>query len=115
MEAVERVHRRLAGIVGTSPKDYAENICTSFLENQDKDKIYEQVVKLSKLQKSIYRYQNEVYALSGMGAEELRAAEVLREVVTMVTWVEEILCYAMVDIEEVRDRYTGKQFMYQTK
>lgn len=115
MEAVERVYRRLVGIIGASPRDYAERICTAFLEDQDKDKIYEHIVKLSKLQKSIYRYQNEVYALSGMGAEQLRAAEVLREVVTMVTWIEEILCYAMVDFEEVRDRYTGKQFMYQAK
>ncbi len=95
MEAVERVHRRFIGIVGTSSKDYAESICALFLENRDKDEVYEHVVKLSKLQKSIYRYQNEVYALSGMGLEQSRAAEVRQEVVRTVTWVEgdPLLCH----------------------
>lgn len=115
MEGVERVHRCLNRATEGAPRSYVEQICSSFLDNQDKDPIHDKVVRLGRLQKSAYRYENEVYALVGVTKEYRRASEVVKEVNMVLSWVEEIFCYAMVDVEEVRDRYTEKEFMYQEK
>lgn len=95
--------------------DYVEQICSTFLDKQDKDLIYDEVVRLGRLQKSAYRYENEVYALVGVAKEYHRASEVVKEVNKVLSWVEEILCYAMVDAQEVRNRYAAKEFLYQEK
>ena len=113
MESVERVWRCLNRTTENNPKSYVEQICTTFLDNQDKDLIYDKIVRLGRLQKSAYRYENEVYALVGVAKEYERASEVGREVNKVLSWVEEILCYGMVDAQEVRDRYAAKGFMYQ--
>lgn len=115
MEGVERINRSLGRTVGASPHDYVEGICAAYLEEQDKDLIYERIVRLSKLQGMIGRYANEVYALVGVGPEYKRAAQVGTNVNTVVSWLEEVFCYAMVDFREVQDRHKSKEFMYQAK
>lgn len=115
MEAVESVARRLGRIVNSSAQEYVNKICTEYLEDKDKDRINEHITRLSKLQKAIYRYQNEVYMLAGVGDKHDRAAKVVQDVCTIVRWVEELLCCAMVDYGDVKDRHVGKKFMYQLK
>ena len=115
MERIERVRRCLNRTTEGAPKDYVERICSTFMDNLDKDLIYDQVVRLGRLQKSAYRYENEVYALVGVEKEHQVASGLVKEVKVVVGWVEEILCYAMVDAQEVRERYAAKRFMYQAK
>ena len=115
MEGVERICRRLNRTTEGAPRDYVERICSSFLDNLDKDLIYEKVVRLGRLQKSAYRHENEVYTLVGVEKEYQTAREVAKKVNVVLSWVEEILCYAMVDAEEVREHYVAKMFMYQAK
>lgn len=112
-EGVERIQRSLARTVGTSPQVYVEGICAAYLEERDKDRIYEKIVRLSKLQNMIYRYSNEVYALAGVGPEHERATQVGADVNTVLGWLEEIFCYAIVDFKEVQDRHRNREFMYQ--
>ena len=113
MDCVARLKWRLDRAVEGAPRDYVEKICSAFLENEDKDLIHDKVVRLGRLQKSALKYENEVYALVGVAKEYERASEVGREVNKVLSWVEEILCYGMVDAQEVRDRYAAKGFMYQ--
>lgn len=48
-----------------------------------------------------------------MGKEWERAEEVLKDVVRVVQWLEDILCWAMVDIEELITLHNHKKLMYQ--
>ena len=114
MEGVERIRRCLNRTTENNPRNYIEQICSTFLDSQDKDLIYDKIVRLGRLQKSAYRYENEEYTLVGVAAEYEKASEVAKEVSKVLRWAEEILCYAMVDVTEVRDRYAAKEFMYQT-
>ena len=115
MESAESVRRRLNRATKGAPQNYTEQICSAFLANLDKDPIHDKVVRLGKLQKSAYRYENEVYALVGVAEEYRRVSEIVKEVNKVLSWVEEILCYAMVDPQEVRERYAAKRFMYQAR
>ncbi len=68
MEGVERIRRCLNRTTENDPKNYVEQICSTFLDSQDKDLIYDKIVRLGRLQKSAYRHENEVYALVGVAA-----------------------------------------------
>jgi hypothetical protein len=114
MERVESIDKRLKIITGDSPSGYLNQICCDFLVDYDKDPIHEQTIKLGKLQKAIYKYQNEIFALEGIGPTYRRVDAIVKQVCAVVSWVEEILCFAMVDAEEVKIRFERNEFLYQT-
>ncbi|KAF8797649.1 hypothetical protein BYT27DRAFT_7219066 [Phlegmacium glaucopus] len=115
MEHAESVDKQLTTITGDSPSRYLNTMCLDFLANYDKDPIHEQTIKLSKLQKVIYKYWNEIYALDGVGETYGKVDKIVKHICMVVSWVEELLCYAMVDVEEVKTRYEKHQFFYQVE
>jgi hypothetical protein len=115
MERVESIDKRLKIITGDSPLEYLNQICHDFLTNHDKDPIHEQTIKLGKLQMAIYKYQNEIYALDGIGPTYCRVDELVKKVCRVVGWVEDLLCLAMVNAEEVKVRFERNELLYQAK
>lgn len=115
MERAESIDKRLKTITGDAPSEYLNRICQDFLADYEKDPIHEQIVKLGKLQKAIYKYQNEVLAIDGIGPAFFRVNDIVKQVCMVVSWVEELLCYAMVDAEEVKTRWEKHEFLYQIK
>ncbi|KAF8798551.1 hypothetical protein BYT27DRAFT_7122835, partial [Phlegmacium glaucopus] len=113
MERADSVGRRLNRITANAPVIYADQISAQFLVDNDKDLIHNHVVNLSKLQKLIYKYQNEIYALGGICEEYHLADIIVKDVCKVVRWIEELLCYAMVDSDEFRIFYETRKFMYQ--
>jgi hypothetical protein len=90
-----------------------ESICSHYLADQNKDAIHEQTVLLAKLQKSIYKCHSEILQLSGIGDELSRVENVKKIILTTVSWVEEVFCYAIVDWAEVQRLYHERSFFYQ--
>ena len=84
-----------------NPKAYAESICVVFLADRDKDGIHEETIRLGRLQKRIYKCQERVLQLCGIGDEYSRVDEIKKAICTTISWVEEIFCYAIVDWAEV--------------
>lgn len=50
-----------------------------------------------------------------MGLEHEHATQVGANVNTVLGWLEEVFCYAIVDFKEVQDRHRSREFMYQGK
>jgi hypothetical protein len=75
MERVESVD-----ITGDSPSGYLNQICCDFLVDYDKEPIHEQTIKLGKLQKAIYKYQNKILALEGIGPTYRRVDVIVKQV-----------------------------------
>lgn len=115
MERVESIDKRLKIITRDSPSEYLNQICCNFLADYDKDPIHEQTIKLGKLQKAIYKYQNEIYALDGIGPTYRRVDDIVKQVCMVVGWVEELLCFAMVDAKEVKIHFERHEFLFQVK
>jgi len=113
LERADRIAARLRKITGDDAKRYLHRIVEGFLSNQDKDAVYEQIVAVGKLQKSVYSYENEVLTLAGLGPEYEKVREVTRTVCDVIRWLEEVLCLAMVDGAEVEIKYKGCQFSFQ--
>ena len=113
MELVHRVYKRFQKTTDNSPRNFTEKICLTFLDDSNKDFINECIVKVSKYQQSIYKYQNEILALTGVGLEFCRAEDILKEINVVVRWIEKILCIAMVDAGEVTRMYNEQDFEFQ--
>ena len=92
MERVESIDKRLKIITRDSPSEYLNQICCNFLADYDKDPIHEQTIKPGKLQKAIYKYQNEIYAL---GLTYRRVDDIVKQVCMVVGWVEDALQWLM--------------------
>ena len=115
MEHVESIDKQLKIITGDFPSEYLNQICCNFMADYDKDPIHEQTIKLGKLQKAIYNYQNEIYALDGRGPTYRRVDDIVKQVCMGVGWVKELFCFAMVDAEEVKIHFKRHEFLFQVK
>lgn len=113
MDLVQRVYERFQKTTYNSPRHFTEKICLTFLDDSNKDFINEHLVKVGKYQQLIYKYQNEILALTGVGLEFRRAEDILKEINLVVRWIEEILCIAMVDAGEVTRMYNEQDFEFQ--
>jgi len=93
---------------------YLHCVVEKFLEHCDKNVIYERVVTIGKLQKSMYRYENEVLTLAGMGPDYDKVREITQLVCKVIHWLEEVLCQAMVDPTDVKKMFKECRFTFQT-
>ena len=113
LERADRTAARLRKITEDDSRKYVRRIVEEFLNGRDKDVVYEQIVAVGKLQKSVYRYENEVLALAGLGSEYDRVKEISCSVCDVIRWLEEVLCMAMVDAAEVEKTYQECLFSFQ--
>ena len=115
MDHVNRIYQRFKTTTTyNAPAQFTEQICLSFLDDGNKDAINESIETLSKYQKSIYKYQNELLTLTGVGPEFHRVADISNEINLVVRWVEEIMCIAMVEPSEVVKMYQAREFEFQS-
>ena len=108
-----RVQAQFDRLIKNNPIAYLDSICTLYLADHDKDAIQEQRVLLAKLQKSIYKCHDNVLQLSGVGDELLCVENVKKIILTTLSWVEEVFCYANVDWTEVQHLHQERSFLYQ--
>ena len=114
MKQVDRVYRRFKTTTTNEPVQFTDNICQSFINEGNKDDLNEWIVKLGKYQKSIYKFQNEILALAGVGPDFQKVDNISKEINRVVHWVEEILCVAMVEANKVSKMHAERRFKYQT-
>ena len=113
LERADRVHHRLQKITGSNAREFLHCIVGEFLEYCDKDVIYERVVAIGKLQKSMYNYENEVLTLAGMGPDYDKVRGITQLVCEVVQWLEEILCLAMVEVTDVEKMFKERRLTFQ--
>ena len=99
--------------MGGNAKEYVLHVMEDFLDKYNKDIVYEQIVAVSKLQTSVYWYENEVLMIAGMEPEYDEVRGVIHLICEVVKWLEEVLCLAMVDAAEVEIMYKESQLPLQ--
>ena len=113
IERAGRIATQLHRITGNNSVGFLHRVVDEYLKNQDKDSVYEHIVTVGKLQKSIYRYENEILTLAGVGPEYEQVKTVTCLVCEVVQWLEEVLCSAMVDAAGVGLTYQEHRFSFQ--
>ncbi|KAG6876206.1 hypothetical protein C0992_000486 [Termitomyces sp. T32_za158] len=112
---VEGVARQLKAIVGDSPTAFIESIYKQYLDaSNDFQLVFEKALEpFSTLSATIYRYQGELLRLVGVGKEWTRAEEVLKEIKTMLTNIEDVFCMALEDPAMLVEAHANKNLAYQ--
>lgn len=113
LERADRVHARLQRITENNEIQFLHSVVEGFLKDHDKDCVYEHIVAIGKLQRLIYKFENEILTLAGMGLEYEKVGKITQHVCKVVRWLEEVLCHAMVDESEVDTMYVDRKFLFQ--
>ena len=113
LERSKSIHSRLTKICEPDEITYLEKICATFVEEHNKEDLEFQISKLDKLQASIYKYQEEVLSLSGMGSAYENIDKIARAIRNVLGHLEDILCAALLGVEEVEKVWLAGKFAYQ--
>ena len=63
----------------------------------------------------LYEYQNKVLQLDGVGNNYQKLQNIVRDVRSVLEWVDELLVFTMVDISEVQRLYDASELLYQKR
>lgn len=113
LERSQCVAVKLAKITGGSSSSFVDVICQQYLTSKDKDVIYDSIIRTSRLTTSIRRYHHEVLQLAGVGTDLQVVTAVEDDVREVTGWLEELLCTAMVNHQDVVDTYNARGFGFQ--
>jgi hypothetical protein len=113
LERAHRIEVRFDKLTNGNGMTFVDEICSTFILDRSKDSIHEHSIALSQLQKGIYRCHNEILQVAGVGSELSEVERVRTKICTIVSWVEEVFCHAIVGWSDVHNLYTSKRFMYQ--
>lgn len=112
-EQAEAVAVQLHKLTGPVPHEFLECIYGSYVFTRQKDDIRNKIIDISRLRDQIYECQNHVLQLAGVGIQWRRVEDILKAVVRVVRWLEDVLCWAMIDITELISMHNHGQLEYQ--
>ena len=104
---------RFNRLVDDDPSKYVDGLLTTYYASYNKDILCDGVLSVSQILKSIQRYKDEILQLGGVGPEWREANQLSKKVDEVTCWIEEVLCLAMVDPDELLMSYQKQQLMYQ--
>lgn len=92
---------------------YLENICVDYIAKTDQTILERALTNMEQLKNNLIRCEDNILQLAGVGQELYSAQEQRRKIDLVIKWLEELLCYAMVDVTELSDMHTNRKLMYQ--
>jgi hypothetical protein len=113
LERAEQCAIKLDKLTNMSPTEFLDAIVMEFFKTENKDIVHDAVIKTSRIQKSLHLYEAEVLQLAGVGAQLNRVKSISAHVSDVIKPLEEILCLAMVDTNELLIAYHRKSLLYQ--
>jgi len=114
-ECVNRIDSRFMTLIGhrDDPAGYIDSICAQYIEDCISANIEHHVCALESMQSSLFRYQDEILTLEGVGAVFNGSDKVLSKVKQLLGWVEEIYGVALFSSQEFRELFKKREFEYQ--
>ena len=113
MERGEWVWMRLEKLTHGSAVQFVDNLCQQFLHDNNKDRLETFSSELGELWKLVYGYQEEVLLLDGWGKNYKKLECIVKDIRTVLDWVDELWVLAMVDVTEVQQLYDKSELLYQ--
>lgn len=111
----EAVATRLQDLMGQKlPREYLEHVYASYTFNHRKDDIRDKITAISKLQRKVDQCHGNILQLAGVGAELQRADNIAKQVRKLVSWLEEILVWAMHDPRILVAMHHQRELLFQT-
>jgi hypothetical protein len=113
LEHVERLSIKYNKLIGKSASSYVENIVIDYLDSGDVSCVNDAVGLATDLQTAMRQYEAEILEVAGFGEEWEAATDMTELVDTLVRWLEEVLCLAMIHHDDVFNAHERRLLMYQ--
>ena len=114
LERAKYIQTRLGKICGPDEMAYLDNLCTTFVKENNMEDIKVHISKIDKLQAAIQKYENKVISLSGIGST-YDSVNVVTKMVRKVSGnLEDIFCAVLLGVDEVESMWKAGKFAYQT-
>lgn len=94
---------------------YLDNICTTFIKDKSKESIESHLFQVDKLQVLIHKYENEIISLLGIGSSYESINNIGQTVQRLLRHLEDILCIALLGVEEAENMQVAGKFSYQAQ
>lgn len=114
LERSKYIQSSLRKICGPDETSYLDNLCTTFVKENDNEHLESHISKIGKLQASIQKYENEVISLSGIGSTYDSVNDVTKMVRKVLGNLEDIYCAVLLGVDEVQSMWAAGKFLYQT-
>jgi hypothetical protein len=113
-----RVYHKLDKITGGKPTTYIEDVylaCEAYFNNGETGTkiLDEEIIKMQKLQDGIRRYAQKVLQEAGAGKEWNEVNDIQTQVNVIISYLEEMLCEAMVDPKALIEAHCTHSLSYQ--
>jgi hypothetical protein len=113
MEQGESVQKRLEKITHGSAFEFVNTLCQQLLRDHEDDRIQMFSTKLGELRDMVYMYQHEVLQLEGWGENYQKLEDLVKDIHTLLEWLDELLVLALLDITEVKQLFDVSGLCYQ--
>lgn len=88
-------------------------MCIDYIAKKDQTVLERALTNMERLKNNLIRCEDNILQLAGVGKELYSTQELRQKIDLVIKGLEEILCYAMIDIAELSDMHTNRQLMYQ--
>jgi plasmid maintenance system killer protein len=113
MERGKMVWKHLEKITHGSAMEFINTLCQQLLQDGDDDRVRTFSTKLGEQWKLIYLYQHEVLQLDSAGENYQKLENIVKEIRTLVGWLDEISVLTLLDITEVQRLYDASELLFQ--
>lgn len=100
-------------LVAPSANVYLENICVDYIAKTDQTVLERALTDMEQLKNNLIKCEDNILQLAGVGKALYSAQERRQKIDLVIKWLEELLCYAMIDVADLSDMHTNTQLMYQ--
>jgi len=113
MERAENVQNRLEKMTHGSSFEFVDTLCQQLLRDHEDDRIQTFCTKLGGLRDIVYMYQHEVLQLDGWGENYQKLENLVKDIRTLLEWLDELLVLALLDITEIEQLFDVSGLLYQ--
>ena len=113
MERGASVRKRLEKMTHGSAFEFVNTLCQQLLRDHEDDRIQMFSTKLGELRDMVYMYQHEVLQLEGWGENYQKLEDLVKDIRTLLEWLDELLVLALLDITEIRQLFDVSGLCYQ--
>jgi hypothetical protein len=113
MERGASVRKRLEKITHGSTFEFVNTLCQQLLCDHEDDRIQMFSTKLGELRNMVYMYQHKVLQLEGWGENYQKLEDLVKDIRTLLEWLDELLVLALLDITEIKQLFEVSGLCYQ--
>lgn len=88
-------------------------MCINYIASTDQTLLERALTNMERLKDNLIRCEDNILQLAGVGKELYSAQEQRQKIDLVIKGLEELLCYAMIDVAELSDMHANRQLMYQ--